>query len=129
MKEVLSRRGIVGVVALLAGGGGRAVAEQAVEAVRERVFEGSDMPMGMGHPSAGGSTQNLNPVQVAAQLVAAKASAKARRRTVNIGRLRSMSPAAREHYARKAHREAMEAHHKFCVLMGFRSATDPVEEW
>lgn len=114
MKEILSRRGIVGFIAALAAAP-KAVEAQAMEVLRDQVFNTDEMapPMGAaGH-------QRLTLEQMAMKPFWVEANRKARMEMAAIRRCHSMSPAAKAAYIKAAQEKSAPILLKFSKLMGW----------
>ncbi len=117
MSEVLSRRGIVGLIAAFAAAP-KAVEAQAVEVLRERMFERDEghapPPLAQlpGH-------QRLTIEQMALKPFWTEANRKARMRVNAIRRCNSMSPAAKQAYIKIAQQESAPILLKWSKLMGW----------
>ena len=127
MKEIMSRRGIVGVIAALAAAP-KAVEEQAVEVLRDRLFDHGEPPstLGYGGPPPG---QPLSIEQLAMKQLMADAERETRRRTRAIRACHSMSPAAKEAYMRDARQASEPITMKWAKLMGWRAPNDNVRDY
>lgn len=123
MSALHSRRGIVGVLAMLAGAP-RAVEAQALEVLRDKF---ADRPQ-TGPLACGGSGHMSNEALIMKPFML-QAQREARRRQNAITRCHSMSEAAKVAYRRDAERDAQPVLMRWAKIMGWRAPNDDMEDW
>lgn len=125
--KVLSRRGIVGMLALAASSP-KAVAAQAEEAIRDVMAPDYGQPS-IGGPmtATGGPGGGMNLAQRLAGRVAKQARKRAYAKAEAINACHSMSKAAKRAYVEDAHSAARGLDYQFAKLMGWTDGEQ--EDW